>query len=98
MILFDTPGIMREQRSRLDERMMAAVVTSIKAAEAIVAVVDAGERGVCVSYRGCWLPVQLPCRLSEYEQPDLSLNLSSQTSAVVISFSHLVFTYRVHSR
>ncbi|GBF97241.1 GTPase Era [Raphidocelis subcapitata] len=43
MILFDTPGIMREARSRLDERMMAAVVSSIKAAEAIVAVVDADD-------------------------------------------------------
>lgn len=41
-ILFDTPGIMAEQRSKLDERMMAAVVSSIKAAEVIVAVVDAG--------------------------------------------------------
>lgn len=36
---------MREQRNRLDERMMAAVVSSIKAAEAIIAVVDAGGRG-----------------------------------------------------
>jgi small GTP-binding protein len=43
MILFDTPGIMREARSKLDERMMAAVVSSIKAAEAIIAVVDAGR-------------------------------------------------------
>lgn len=44
MILFDTPGIMAEQRSKLDERMMAAVVSSIKAAEVIVAVVDAVDR------------------------------------------------------
>lgn len=43
MILFDTPGIMNEQRSKLDERMMAAVVSSIKAAEVIIAVVDSGE-------------------------------------------------------
>eukprot|EP00775_Hariotina_reticulata_P004932 gene4932-5174_t len=43
MILFDTPGIMQEQRSKLDERMMAAVVSSIKAAEVIIAVVDSGD-------------------------------------------------------
>jgi GTP-binding protein EngB required for normal cell division len=43
MVLFDTPGIVKEQRSRLEERMMAAVVSSIRSAEAIVAVVDAGE-------------------------------------------------------
>lgn len=36
-------GIMQEQRSKLDERMMAAVVSSIKAAEVIIAVVDSGE-------------------------------------------------------
>jgi GTPase Era involved in 16S rRNA processing len=34
---------MQEQRSKLDERMMAAVVSSIKAAEVIIAVVDSGE-------------------------------------------------------
>lgn len=43
MILFDTPGIMNEQRNMLDERMMAAVVSSIKAAEVIIAVVDSGK-------------------------------------------------------
>lgn len=43
MILFDTPGIMKEQRNKLDERMMAAVVASIKEAEAIIAVVDVGR-------------------------------------------------------
>ncbi len=42
MILFDTPGIVRQQRNALEERMMAAVVSSIRAAEAIIAVVDAG--------------------------------------------------------
>eukprot|EP00878_Enallax_costatus_P035289 GHUV01039306.1.p1 GENE.GHUV01039306.1~~GHUV01039306.1.p1 ORF type:complete len:136 (+),score=28.52 GHUV01039306.1:23-409(+) len=35
---------MNEQRSKLDERMMAAVVSSIKAAEVIIAVVDSGDR------------------------------------------------------
>jgi GTPase Era involved in 16S rRNA processing len=34
----------QEQRSKLDERMMAAVVSSIKAAEVIIAVVDSGEQ------------------------------------------------------
>jgi predicted GTPase len=34
---------LQEQRSKLDERMMAAVVSSIKAAEVIIAVVDSGE-------------------------------------------------------
>ncbi len=34
-------GIIANQRSALDERMMAAVVGSIKAAEVIIAVVDA---------------------------------------------------------
>ncbi len=34
---------MQEQRTKLDERMMAAVVSSIKAAEVIIVVVDAGE-------------------------------------------------------
>jgi len=34
---------MQEQRSKLDERMMAAVVSSIKAAEVIIAVVDSSE-------------------------------------------------------
>jgi GTP-binding protein Era len=34
---------MREQRSKLDERMMRAVVSSIQAAEAIIAVVDAAD-------------------------------------------------------
>lgn len=43
MILFDTPGIMQEQRSKLDERMMAAVVSSIRAAEVIIAVVDSAD-------------------------------------------------------
>ena len=41
MILFDTPGILGENRTKLDQRMMAAVVSSIKDAEAIIAVVDA---------------------------------------------------------
>lgn len=41
MILFDTPGIIEHKRTKLEERMMAAVISSIRSAEAIVAVVDA---------------------------------------------------------
>ncbi|PNG58276.1 hypothetical protein TSOC_015502, partial [Tetrabaena socialis] len=44
MILFDTPGVIEKKRTKLEERMMAAVVHSIKESEAIVAVVDAADR------------------------------------------------------
>lgn len=43
MILFDTPGVIEKKRTKLEERMMAAVVSSVKEAEAIVAVVDAAD-------------------------------------------------------
>lgn len=38
MILFDTPGIIEHKRNKLEERMMQAVIGSIRSAEAIVAV------------------------------------------------------------
>jgi len=44
MILFDTPGIIEKKRNKLEERMMAAVVTSIQNAEAIIAVVDSKDQ------------------------------------------------------
>eukprot|EP00798_Chlamydomonas_sp_ICE-L_P008037 gene8037-1271_t len=44
MILFDTPGIIERKRNKLEERMMSAVVSSIQAAEAIIAVVDAADQ------------------------------------------------------
>ncbi|MEW5298993.1 MAG: hypothetical protein WDW38_004909 [Sanguina aurantia] len=40
MIIFDTPGIIENKRTKLEERMMAAVVSSIQNSEAIIAVVD----------------------------------------------------------
>ncbi|KAG2487099.1 hypothetical protein HYH03_014212 [Edaphochlamys debaryana] len=43
MILFDTPGVIERKRTKLEERMMAAVVHSIKEAEAIIAVVDSAD-------------------------------------------------------
>uniref|UniRef100_A0A7S3QV87 Era-type G domain-containing protein n=1 Tax=Dunaliella tertiolecta TaxID=3047 RepID=A0A7S3QV87_DUNTE len=44
MILFDTPGIIDKKRTKLEERMMSAVVDSIQSSEAIIAVVDAIDR------------------------------------------------------
>ncbi|KAG2428378.1 hypothetical protein HYH02_014394 [Chlamydomonas schloesseri] len=44
MILFDTPGVIEKKRTKLEERMMAAVVHSIKEAEAIIAVVDSADK------------------------------------------------------
>ncbi|EFJ46362.1 Era-like protein [Volvox carteri f. nagariensis] len=44
MILFDTPGVIERKRTKLEERMMAAVVHSIKDSEAIVAVVDSADK------------------------------------------------------
>lgn len=38
MVLFDTPGIIERKRTKLEERMMAAVVNSIQNSEAIIAV------------------------------------------------------------
>lgn len=43
MILFDTPGVIEKKRTKLEERMMAAVITSIKEAEAIISVVDCAD-------------------------------------------------------
>ncbi|KXZ48547.1 hypothetical protein GPECTOR_27g718 [Gonium pectorale] len=43
MILFDTPGVIERKRTKLEERMMAAVVHSIKESEAIIAVVDSAD-------------------------------------------------------
>ncbi|KAG2423360.1 hypothetical protein HXX76_015408 [Chlamydomonas incerta] len=44
MILFDTPGVIEKKRTKLEERMMAAVVHSIKESEAIIAVVDSADK------------------------------------------------------
>ncbi|GFH17703.1 era-type G domain-containing protein, partial [Haematococcus lacustris] len=44
MVLFDTPGIIEKKRTKLEERMMSAVVSSIQASEAIIAVVDAADK------------------------------------------------------
>ncbi|GLC40143.1 hypothetical protein PLESTB_000881700 [Pleodorina starrii] len=44
MILFDTPGVIERKRTKLEERMMAAVVHSIKDSEAIIAVVDSADK------------------------------------------------------
>ncbi|GFR51998.1 hypothetical protein Agub_g14533, partial [Astrephomene gubernaculifera] len=44
MILFDTPGVIERKRNKLEERMMAAVVHSIREAEAIIAVVDVADQ------------------------------------------------------
>jgi len=43
MILFDTPGIIETKRTKLEERMMSAVINSIQNSEAIIAVVDAAD-------------------------------------------------------
>lgn len=45
--------MLQEQRSKLDERMMAAVVSSIKAAEVIIAVVDSGELCLRLARQRC---------------------------------------------
>mmetsp|Transcript_15528 Transcript_15528/g.26866 ORF Transcript_15528/g.26866 Transcript_15528/m.26866 type:complete len:312 (-) Transcript_15528:207-1142(-) len=44
MIVFDTPGIIANKRTKLEERMMAAVVGSIQDSEAIIAVVDCADK------------------------------------------------------
>ncbi|GIL77985.1 hypothetical protein Vretimale_7380 [Volvox reticuliferus] len=44
MILFDTPGVIERKRTKLEERMMAAVVHSIKDSEAIISVVDSADK------------------------------------------------------
>ena len=40
MILLDTPGVVNEQRNRLETRMMGFVKTAMRDADAIVAIVD----------------------------------------------------------
>jgi GTPase Era involved in 16S rRNA processing len=47
---------MQEQRNTLDERMMAAVVSSIRAAEVIIAVVDSSECRDDTHTPTSWLP------------------------------------------
>jgi len=53
---------LQEQRSKLDERMMAAVVSSIKAAEVIIAVVDSGRCKLLSIHDNhhCWPAIASP--------------------------------------
>ena len=44
MILLDTPGVIQDQRNRLEQRMMRAVKSAIRDADALLAIIDASDR------------------------------------------------------
>lgn len=44
MILLDTPGVIRDQRNKLEQRMMRAVKMAIRDADALLAIIDASDR------------------------------------------------------